>query len=471
MDRSPSGGWLPANTTSFPSDRSTVSAPPAPSSPPASPASGNAPSSPAATSPGTTRRTTFSILMAAVLVSGMAGGAAGSALTASRLGHAPLAPQTVSAAPPVAAQTALIGDTGLAAIYKQVNPAVVSVETAAAVQQTRGGRGVPGTPGFPNAPSLPGSPNGGNGGQNGQGPDFMPSGEGTGFIIDGDGDILTNNHVVSGAGKLTVVLADGSRLPAEVVGTDPGSDVAVIRASIPAGKAAIATLGDSDAIEPGAAAIAIGTPFGLDHTITAGIVSGVNRDFGTAAGRPMRGLIQTDAAINPGNSGGPLLNGAGEVIGITTSIESPVRANVGVGFAIPINQVKRLLPQLKSGQKLQHAWLGISGAAVTADSAADLGVPASAAPGVGVIQVAPNSPAASAGLRGGSAGSAANGGSARAGDVIVAVDGHALTQVQDLSSYLDTKAPGDTVTLTIVRDGSRQDVHITLAPWPETTDQ
>ena len=458
----PSGSWLPSNKDSFhPHDAAGASgdssrpqgewpagwqaAPassPVPPIPPIPPVPPTAPVAPASHS---TRRATFSVLMAAMLVAGGVGGAAGSAITAASLSRhtgVPLAAPAVTAAAPKAAQAA-IADTGLRAIYKQVNPAVVSVQTSVAATQSSRRQGTPGLPNTPNAPGL------------------LPSGEGTGFIVDGDGSILTNYHVVEGASRVTVVLADGTSVQAQVVGSDPSSDVALLKASIPAGKGAVVALGDSDAVEPGDPAIAIGTPFGFDHSITAGIVSGVDRDFGSANGRPMRGLIQTDAAINPGNSGGPLLNAAGEVIGITTSIESPVRANVGIGFAIPINQAKQLLPALKSGQKVEHAWLGISGAPVSTDSAADLGLPNSVTSGVAVLQVAPNSPAAQAGLRGGS-------GSNRAGDVIVAIDGKNLTRVQDVSSYLEGKKPGDTVTLTVIRDGARQDVKATLAPWPAT---
>ncbi len=181
----------------------------------------------------------------------------------------------------------------------------------------------------------------------------------------------------------------------------------------------------------------------------------------------MRGLIQTDAAINPGNSGGPLLNTAGEVIGVTTAIESPVGGNVGVGFAVPSNTVKRLLPQLKAGQTIQHPWLGISGIALDADVAREAGLPADVTQGVVVATVAPDSPAAKAGLRGGNPSDGTTpGAQARGGDAIVAVDGKPIQRVQDLSAYLDTKQPGDTVTLTIVRNGARQDVKATLAPWP-----
>ena len=248
---------------------------------------------------------------------------------------------------------------------------------------------MPGVP--PNTPNMPGAPNG----------QQVPRGEGTGFIVDGDGHIVTNNHVVEGASQVSVVLSDGTRLQAEVVGRAPDSDLAVLKASIPADKTAIAALGDSDARRPG-------RPGGGHRDA---VRPGADPDRGdrerrqpglrAGRGRPMRGLIQTDAAINPGNSGGPLLNAAGEVIGVTTAIESPVGGNVGVGFAVPSNTVKRLLPQLKAGQTIQHPWLGISGIALDADVAREAGLPADVTQGVVVATVAPDSPAAKAGLRGG----------------------------------------------------------------------
>ncbi|MDO8672582.1 MAG: trypsin-like peptidase domain-containing protein [Dehalococcoidia bacterium] len=173
---------------------------------------------------------------------------------------------------------------------------------------------------------------------------------GTGFIVNDKGSILTNYHVVQGATSVTITLLDGTTIDAKVVGSDPGKDLALLMADIPKDKIVVVYLGDSDAVEPGDLAIAIGSPFGLDHTVTSGIISALNREFGTANGSPMRGLIQTDAPINPGNSGGPLFDANGAVIGITTSIESPVQGSVGIGFAIPINAVKRVLPQLEKGQ-------------------------------------------------------------------------------------------------------------------------
>ena len=395
------------------------------------------------------------LALAGTLILGtVGGGVAGSAATfywASRGGGlaAPVAAASgpSAAAPPVipvqnpAAITSVASanptamDGTVAAIYKQVSPAVVTVVVR---QQAAAGPRSP----FPqNHPSV--------------------EGEGSGFIVDAQGRILTNNHVVDGASEVTVRLLDGTELPAKVVGADPASDLAVIQASIPADKLSIATLGDSSAVQPGDPAIAIGSPFGLDHTVTAGIISGVGREFGTAAGRPMRNLIQTDTPINPGNSGGPLLNAKGEVVGITTSIESPVRGSVGVGFAIPVNAAKQLLPKLASGQQVEHPWLGISGVAITPSVASQLGLPVQS--GVLVAEVTPGGPAEKAGLRGGRPSAS---GVPVGGDIITAVDRQPVRGVQDISGYLEAKSVGDTVTLSVLRDGQKLDLTATLAAWP-----
>jgi len=281
-------------------------------------------------------------------------------------------------------------------------------------------------------------------------------GEGSGFVADSEGRIITNNHVVDGARELRVTLADGTELPARVLGRDALNDVAVVQADIPAGKVAAAPLGDSDAVQPGDPAIAIGAPFGLDRTVTQGIVSAINRTFQTGS-RTMRNLVQTDAAINPGNSGGPLLNAVGEVIGINTAIESPVRGSVGVGFAIPINTAMRLLPTLASGQTVQHAWLGLSGVALTPELARQAGL--SVQQGILVAQVLPGGPAASAGIHG-------SGRSARGVDVITQIDGHPLKSVDDLVGYLEGRQVGDTVRLSVLRDGQPLDLSATLGARP-----
>ena len=375
--------------------------------------------------------------VAALVASAAVGGIAGSAITAARLAGGP---SVAHAGPTVSARLPAQSDTDITALYQAVSGSVVAVQTATAARQ----RTAPG--------AVPGS-------------DSVPTGEGTGFIVAGDGTIFTNFHVVSGADRLTVVLFDGTRLEAKVIGTDPGSDLAVLRANIPTDRTGIATLGDSDAVQPGQMAIAIGTPFGLDHTVTAGIISAVGREFGTTpGGRPARGLIQTDAPINPGNSGGPLFNAAGEVIGITTSIESPVRGSVGIGFAVPINRARMVLTQVRAGKPVEHAWLGVSIGTLTPELAATLGLPEEVRSGLALSQVVPSGPAAKAGLRG----SAAPDGTPR-GDVIVAIDGRPVMRVAELSAYLEQKNPGDVVTVTIWRGGDRKDVAVTLQAWPTSS--
>jgi len=371
------------------------------------------------------------------VAAGTLGGVAGSAITAAHIStSAPVA----HAGPALVARVGANADADIAALYRQVGGSVVSVQTASAIARSRNGRS--------QAPSG-----------------VVPTGEGTGFIVDGDGTVLTNFHVIDGADKVSVTLMDGTVVDAKVIGSDASSDIAVLHADIPSDRAVVATLGDSDAVQPGQLAVAIGTPFGLDHTITAGIVSAVGREFGTTpGGRPARNLIQTDAPINPGNSGGPLFNAAGEVIGVTTSIESPVRGSVGIGFAVPVNRARSVLAQVRAGKAADPAWLGVAVAALTPSVASSLNVPPSVTAGLVLSQVVANGPAAKAGLRG----STADDGTPQ-GDVIVAVDGNTIRRATDLTSYLDRRAPGDVVTVTIYRDGKRSEVKVTLGAWPQAS--
>jgi putative serine protease PepD len=296
------------------------------------------------------------------------------------------------------------------------------------------------------------------------GPRGIPSqaqGEGSGIILDTSGHILTNAHVVSGANSVTVAFADGTQSPAKVVTADTLDDLAVVQLVGYTGTLRPATLGDSDAVKVGDPVVAIGTPFGLEHTVTSGIISGVGRTFDAGSGKPLNGLLQTDAPINPGNSGGALFNAHAQVIGITTAIESPVRGSVGVGFAIPINEAKALLPKLLAGQSVQHPFMGIGGLDITPAIAKQLGV--SVTSGVLVTSVQPGGPAAKAGL----IAATDNGNNPpTGGDIIVAVDGHAVSKVAEISSYLATKAVGDTVSVTIIRDGKQQSVNVILGDWP-----
>ena len=295
------------------------------------------------------------------------------------------------------------------------------------------------------------------------GGELTPFGSGSGFVVDARGLILTNNHVIDEAGAVTVRFSNGEEREARVLGTDRGNDVALLKVDLPP-DVPVSELGDSDTAQVGETAIAIGSPFGLDQTVTQGIVSAVHRDWYAGTGRLQRNLIQTDAPINPGNSGGPLLNARGQVIGINTMIESPVRGSVGVGFAVPINTAKRLLGPLEAGAHLEPVWLGISGREVDAEIARDQGLVVEQ--GVMVASVAPNSPAEEAGLRGATNADAAV---PSGGDVITAVDGEPVKNVRELTDRLAGLMPGDTVRLNVLRDGEEQTVDVTLQAWPKET--
>ncbi len=292
-------------------------------------------------------------------------------------------------------------------------------------------------------------------------------GTGSGFIVDDRGYILTNNHVVENAERLEVTLADKSTVPAQLVGRDPNSDLAVIRIHAPKEKLTPLKLGDSRQVQIGQMAIAIGNPFGLDRTITRGVVSALGRSLKSDTGRQIRNVIQTDAAINPGNSGGPLLNSRGEVIGINAAIFTPSGGSVGIGFAIPVNTAKKLLPELIARGRASHAWLGVSGMDITPEVARALNLPVNQ--GVLVAQVAPGGPAAQAGLRGAQrrirvGNFLVNVG----GDIIQAVDGEKIASVDDLTAVLDDKKkPGDEVRVDVVRDGKPLSIVVRLGDLPE----
>jgi S1-C subfamily serine protease len=292
-------------------------------------------------------------------------------------------------------------------------------------------------------------------------------GAGSGFIVDDRGYILTNNHVVENAESLEVTLADKSKVPAKLIGRDPNNDVAVIRITVPREKLVPLRLGDSAQLQVGQMAIAIGNPFGLDRTVTRGVISALDRSLQSDTGRQIRHVIQTDAAINPGNSGGPLLNSRGEVIGINTAIFTPSGGSVGIGFAIPVNTAKKLLPELIARGRASHPWLGISGMEITPDLARVLTLPAKE--GVMIARVTPGSPAERAGLRGGQRRvRVRNAIFAVGGDIILALDGQKVTTVEDLTGFLDEKKKaGDDIRLEILRDGKPVTVTARLAELPE----
>lgn len=290
------------------------------------------------------------------------------------------------------------------------------------------------------------------------------NGLGSGVVIDKNGNILTNYHVVEGADTLTVKFPSGATVSATVVGVDPGNDLAVVRATAQPQLLSPAVFGDSDKVRVGEPVFAIGNPFSLEFSVTAGIVSGLDRESSGAGGRPVRSVIQTDAAVNPGNSGGPLFNAQGEVIGINTAVENPTgqRVFVGVGFAVPANTAKQYLPRLINGETVRHTQLGIVGLPLDAQTARDAGVTVDH--GVYIVSVAPGSAAQRAGIRGGST-AATDSTINRGGDVILALDGTSVVDVRALATIIDQHAIGDHVKITIWRDGRQIDVDATLQEW------
>jgi len=289
-------------------------------------------------------------------------------------------------------------------------------------------------------------------------------GQGSGFIIDREGYILTNNHVVAKAQKIVVTMADGNKIPATLVGRDPNSDLAVIK--IPSKYVdVVATMGDSDFLRCGQKAIAIGNPFGLSHTLTTGIVSALDRDIRTQDGRMIEGLIQTDAAINPGNSGGPLLDSNGDVIGINTAIYSLSGGYQGIGFAIPVNQARKIATQLITCGRVARPWLGISGISITPVIAENLGLGVKY--GVLVLKVIRGGPADQAGLHGGDRFVIVGGMRLPlGGDIIMAVDGHKITDMKQMGRLVDKLEVGQNVVLNILREGQAMELDVLLAEHP-----
>jgi len=293
-------------------------------------------------------------------------------------------------------------------------------------------------------------------------------GSGSGSIIDARGHVLTNDHVIRDAKKLEVTLADGSKWPAALVGTDPDNDLAVIKIEAPADKLKPLPLGDSQRLQVGQKVLAIGNPFGLGLTLTTGIISSLGRNIRSEVGTMIEDLIQTDASINPGNSGGPLLNSEGEIIGINTAIVSPTGASVGIGFAIPVNTAKRIIPQLIAKGYVTYPWAGASVQPLFPELAKVLKLKVER--GAMVIEVTPGGPADKAGLRGGNRQvQAGNVQLTVGGDVITQVDQHEVKDADDLIKLIRERKPGDVAVLKVLRDGQFKEVKITLQERPRTT--
>jgi putative serine protease PepD len=353
---------------------------------------------------------TFAVAVAAAALAGGGAGAAAVALSHDGSHTTPVASAPAAANPANVAATSALS---LEQIAKQSSPSVVEVDATSTSSQSQ-------------SPFPYGGGGGGGGGSE--------SATGTGFLYDSDGHIVTNEHVIDGASSVSVKLADGSTWKATVVGSDTSSDLAVLKISAPSSQLKPLALGDSSAVQVGDGVVAIGNPFGLDGTVTSGIVSAVDREISAPDNTPIEGAIQTDAAINHGNSGGPLFNLEGKVIGVTAQIQSESGGNDGVGFAIPSNTVRSIADQLISTGKAQHALLGVD--------------VKTAANGVAISQVEQGTGAASAGLK--------------AGDVITAVNGAAVTSAERLRAVIASHAPGDKLSLSLDRNGKTSTVTVTL---------
>ncbi|MBU6425723.1 MAG: Do family serine endopeptidase [Rhodospirillales bacterium] len=342
-------------------------------------------------------------------------------------------------------------------LVKQIMPAVVSVDVKLQVGNTSDNdsddsqtqNGLP--PGFPQIPGFPpGFPFGFGQPQQPQ----AVEAKGSGFIINANGTIVTNNHVVKGAKTVTVTLSDGDNFPAKIIGTDPKTDLAVLK--IDAGKPLpFVELGDSKDVQVGQWVIAMGNPFGLGNTVTAGIVSALGRDIGDG---PYDRFIQTDAPINEGNSGGPLLNQKGQVIGVNTAILSPTGGSVGIGFAITSDMVKRVVTQLIAHGKVTRGFLGVSAQMISPQMAQALKLPGANAnkDGALIAAVAPNSPAEKAGLK--------------PGDVIIAVNGQTVKTPGDLAADIADIDPSSKADITYLHDGAKQDVSVAVEEMPNNPD-
>jgi S1-C subfamily serine protease len=292
---------------------------------------------------------------------------------------------------------------------------------------------------------------------------------GSGFVIDAGGDILTNNHVVDGAKSVTVSFADNHTAKAQVVGKDPSTDLALLKVDPEGLSLQPLPLGSSRDVQVGDPTIAIGNPFGLDRTLTTGVVSALQREIRAPNGVGIRDVIQTDAAINPGNSGGPLIDAAGRVIGINSQIEtggSGANGNVGIGFAVPIDTAKQILSELKKGQTVRRAYLGLSSLTVDG-SLAPLDLPVKK--GALVQEVKAGSPAAAAGIKGGELPAQLQGAGDNimlGGDIVTKFDGKDVTSGPQLSQLVMAHKPGDQVEVVFMRKGEKKTVKVTLAKQP-----
>lgn len=295
---------------------------------------------------------------------------------------------------------------------------------------------------------------------------------GSGFVIDSEGHLLTNNHVVENAKKISVTLgASNESHTATVIGADPATDLALLKVDAPKSQLHPLSLGHSSEVEVGDPVVAIGNPFGLDRTVTSGIVSALQRQIQAPNGFSIDNVIQTDAAINPGNSGGPLINAAGEVIGINSQIQTGGgNGNVGIGFAIPIDTARSEIHQLETTGEVEHAYLGIEGGSVTPQLAKAVNLPVDE--GVIVQSVTKGGPADEAGIEGGDTSATINGAEViLGGDVITEIDGEKIAEMNEVIEIVNSKKPGEEVEVTYVRNGDTKTTTVTLGDRPASVEE
>ncbi len=381
---------------------------------------------------------------------------------------APAATATPTVVSPVTSPGAVAALEGtLERIYTQVNPSVVNIRVVQ--KEEVASSASPEIPGFPFffGPPLPQKPQ-----------EFYRQGVGSGFVWDKEGHIVTNNHVVAGADKISVTYYDGTIVRGELVGTDPDSDLAVIKVDVPAERLHPVQVADSTQVKVGELVVAIGNPFALKGTMTVGFVSALGRllpvesENSQGPSYTIPDVIQTDAPINPGNSGGVLVDDQGRVIGVTSAIISPVRASAGIGFAIPSAIVQKVVPVLIETGHYEHPWLGVSGITLNPDLAEAMGLKADQR-GALVVDVVPGSPADKANLHGSDRQIEIEGQKVRVGgDVIVAIDGQPVKAFDDVVTYLlRSTEVGQKITLTVLRRGKEKEIELTLQARPKSQAQ
>lgn len=389
----------------------------------------------------------------------------------------PEAQKSAETAPAAPIEPGLLAayESTLSDIYTRVNPSVVNIRVLVPQNAVLSGSdqfpnfpffNMPGFPGMPEAPQNPDQ-------QNPEIPQYSQA-LGSGFVWDKTGYIVTNNHVVDGADKIEVTFQDGTIVPAERVGADPDSDLAVIKVDVPEAQLQPVEMGTSDGLKVGQLAIAIGNPYGLEGTMTVGIISALGRSLPAGELNFINGpvyripdVIQTDAPINPGNSGGVLVNDQGKVIGVTFAIESTTGANAGIGFVIPASIVEKVVPVLIDKGSYAHPYLGISGTSLTPDLAKAMNLEESQR-GALVAEVVAGSPADKAGLRGSDRQVTIDGQQVSVGgDVILAIDDQPVKEMDDLIAYLSAQTEvGQKVSLTVLRDSKETKLEATLGARP-----